>query len=74
MPQIHSRQMAVLILTGTLFASPTWAANAPRPAGITLSAAARIWLLELFAKLPTPKPHPTPKAGCGIDPNGTHCG
>jgi hypothetical protein len=60
--------MAVLILAGTLLASPNWAAAAPRPAGTTLSAAARIWLLDLFAK--TPKPHPTPKAGCGIDPNG----
>jgi hypothetical protein len=71
MSQNRSTGMAVLILAGALFASPSWDAAAQRAAtGTGLTAAARVWLLELFAKLPAPKPHPTSKAGCGIDPNG----
>ncbi len=71
MPQIRSSRMAVLVLAGALLASPSWAASAPRPvAPAGLTAAARVWLLELFAKLPTSKPRPVSKAGCGIDPNG----
>lgn len=71
MPQTRSAPMAVLILAGALLASPSWGATAGHAtAGSSLTAAARIWLLDLFAKLPTPKPHPVTKAGCGIDPNG----
>ena len=71
MPQTRSSRMAVLILAGALLASPTWATAArPNAAGPSLTAAARIWLLELFAKRPTAKPHPVTKSGCGIDPNG----
>jgi hypothetical protein len=74
MSQTRSTGMAVLILAGALFASPSWDATAQRAsAGTGLTAAARVWLLELFAKLPAPHSHPTSKA-CGIDPNGTHCG
>jgi hypothetical protein len=71
MPQTRSTPMAVLILAGALLASPSWATTAGHTAaGPSLTAAARIWLLELFAKRPTAKPHPVTKAGCGIDPNG----
>jgi hypothetical protein len=63
--------MAVLILAGALLASPSWATAAGHTAvQPSLTAAARIWLLDLFAKLPSPKPHPATTAGCGIDPNG----
>jgi len=71
MPQTRSTRMAVLILAGALLGSPSFGATAARPAApVGLTAAARVWLLDLFAKLPTPKPRPASKAGCGIDPNG----
>jgi hypothetical protein len=71
MPKTRSTSMAVLILAGALLASPSWAATAGHTAaGPSLTTAARIWLLDLFAKRPGPKPHPATKAGCGIDPNG----
>ena len=75
MTQSRSSRMAVLLLAGALLASPSWGAtNSRAAAGTGLTAAARMWLLDLFGKLPNAKPHPARKAGCGVDPNGAHCG
>jgi hypothetical protein len=74
MTDFRSHCIAAVLLAATLFASPSWGAKGHAPAGKGLSTAARVWLLDLFGKkLPSAKPQPPRKAGCGIDPNGTHC-
>lgn len=67
------RVAAAVLLAATLLASPSWGAKGHSPAGTGLSTAARVWLLDIFGKLPTAKPQPHRKVGCGIDPNGGHC-
>ena len=75
MRQHRSTLLLVLILAGSLLASPSWGATARRgSADSGLTASARTWVLGLFGKLPPVKPQPPRKAGCGVDPNGTRCG
>jgi hypothetical protein len=75
MTDFRSHRIAAVLLAATLLASPSWGAKGHTPARTGLSTAARVWLLDLFGfgKLPSAKPKPTRKAGCGIDPNGGHC-
>lgn len=75
MTDFRSQHLAAVLLAATLLTSPAGGAKGHAPAGAGLSTAARVWLLDLvgFGKRPTAKPQPTRKAGCGIDPNGTHC-
>ena len=75
MRQHRSSLLLVLILAGSLLASPSWGATARRgSANPGLTASARAWVLGLLEKLPPAKPQPPQKAGCGVDPNGTRCG
>lgn len=71
MPSQRSSFLVVLVLASALLALPSRPA-APRPAAAEagLITGARVWVSELFGKLPPAKPQPPRKAGCGIDPNG----